>query len=94
MLIGFSGGALRARLSLLTHLFALCAVSAVYRNRIVLNNIIKLQNINGMLATRKLCPCLQILSHKTFLSKIYFLFLRVRPFHSNATHVSYDYKMV
>jgi hypothetical protein len=45
--MGFCEEQQKARLSWLTHLFARSAVSAVYRNRIVVNNINKLQNING-----------------------------------------------
>jgi hypothetical protein len=45
----FLGGATKTRLSRLvdSFIFALSALNAVYRNRIVLNNIDKLQNING-----------------------------------------------
>jgi hypothetical protein len=44
--MGFGEEQRKARLTRLTHLFA-PAVSEVYRNRIVVNNINKLQNING-----------------------------------------------
>ena len=47
MLMGLCEEPMRKRLSFLTNLFALSAVSEVYRNGIVLNNVDKLQNING-----------------------------------------------
>ncbi len=47
VLMGFWVEPRNARLTLLAHSFPLRAVGAVYRNRKVLNNIIKLQNING-----------------------------------------------
>jgi len=43
----FLPGALKTHLTLLTHSFALCVVKAVYQNKLCLDNIINLQNING-----------------------------------------------
>jgi hypothetical protein len=45
----FLCGAMKTRLTLLL-IYILSVVSAVYRNRIVMNNIIKLQDINCMFA--------------------------------------------
>jgi hypothetical protein len=47
VLMGFWVEPMEASLTLLAHSFPLRAVSAVYQNRKVLNNIIKLQNITG-----------------------------------------------
>ncbi len=41
----FLCGTIKIRLTLLAHVFPLCVVSAVSRNRIVQNNIVKLQDI-------------------------------------------------
>jgi hypothetical protein len=55
----------------LTHLFA-PAVSAVYRNRIVVNNIDQLQNINGDIKGMLTVTCepAQLGLHYTMLEKL------------------------